>query len=226
MISATILITDNDIADKITSFVCSTISLPMQWLIAGFLLLFTILVLVLIEIKSRKSPPKRSFLIFCSKMIAFAIILCIGIWGFATASVATTAIKHGCTDLMSYKTSTLIQLNKTTPKESDLPPNLNHMEGCLILYYRYGCADCDAVYQDLLDATADLPNVYWVSTRSDTGEILRTSYPVTEVPSGVYVSKTGAVLTKSLITSGNNPHLNEENLNQLLFTMKSELSQN
>lgn len=77
-----------------------------------------------------------------------------------------------------------------SPIESSVEPE-NIKSGDIIIYYRFGCKDCEAVYKDLKNSLADVSDVYWISTRSKTGETLLKTYPVTEVPSGVYVRKTG-----------------------------------
>lgn len=59
--------------------------------------------------------------------------------------------------------------------------------GDIIIYYKFGCDDCEAVYKDLKVRLNGIDDVYWICTQTDNGKELLESYAVTEVPSGVYI---------------------------------------
>lgn len=84
---------------------------------------------------------------------------------------------------------------RTTPNEDNLPKDLTD---CIILYYRFGCSDCEAVYPAMSAFFEDYEDVYWVSTRSDQGEKLRETYPVSHVPTGIYITDSGTGVYRTL----------------------------
>lgn len=67
------------------------------------------------------------------------------------------------------------------------------LSGCVLVYFRPGCPDCEAVWPDLKATLAEsgLERVYFVNTRSARGKALLEKYPVQEVPSGAYVARRG-----------------------------------
>lgn len=74
---------------------------------------------------------------------------------------------------------------KLSPEESELPDDLSNT---IIIYFKYGCPDCEAIFKDEKRALKNTPNVYWVSTRSKQGKKLLKTYEVLEVPAGVYIN--------------------------------------
>lgn len=95
-----------------------------------------------------------------------------------------TAKKHGMfQDDMTW--SKMIDCIDNSPIEDELPDNLANS---IILYFKFGCADCEATYNQQLTTFGDLDNVYWVSTRSEQGKQLMKKYPIKEVPTGVYIT--------------------------------------
>ena len=77
-----------------------------------------------------------------------------------------------------------------TPKESNLTPGTD-LSDKMVIFFRFGCSDCEAVYQDLQLAMNDKPGVYWISTRSLQGQKLLEKYPIDETPSLVYIYPDG-----------------------------------
>ena len=47
----------------------------------------------------------------------------------------------------------------------------------MLIFFRFGCSDCEAVYQDLSLALQNKPDIYWVSTMSNQGQDLLSKYP-------------------------------------------------
>jgi uncharacterized C2H2 Zn-finger protein len=78
---------------------------------------------------------------------------------------------------------------QNTPVEDNIKGK--DLKNSIILYYKFGCPDCDAVFA--LEKNYFKNNkVYWVSTRSKQGKKLLEKYSVQEVPSGVYIDSNGA----------------------------------
>lgn len=101
------------------------------------------------------------------------------------ASITKTAVEHGLTsDVEKMSMNELKDLINNSPKESKLPDNI---EGAIIIYYRFDCPDCSAIYNDLANAVANNSNIYWISSRSEAGKSLLEKYPVDEVPTGIYI---------------------------------------
>lgn len=115
-----------------------------------------------------------------------AVILCTGTM---IVAVQAKAEKHGAYgDPMTFA-DTLRAINHS-PVEDELPEDLR---GKIILYFRFGCPDCEAVFEELSRRAEPYgDDVYWISTRSEQGIELRKTYPCDHVPSAVYIS------TKSL----------------------------
>lgn len=93
---------------------------------------------------------------------------------------------------------------KNTPVEDKLPDDI---EGCIIIFYKFGCTDCGAIYEDLSAYTKDLENVYWISSRSEQGKALRVTYPIESVPTAIYIhvnSDDNSYTKKALHADDNN----------------------
>lgn len=109
-------------------------------------------------------------------ILSFAVMLTLNI----SYSVAQ---KHGAyTRNMTIET--MYDGIARSPIESTLPENL---DGCIIIYYRFDCPDCKAIYDDLMTASENVDNIYFVSSRSEQGSALLNQFPVEEVPSGIYI---------------------------------------
>lgn len=112
----------------------------------------------------------------------------------------------------------LLQGVSHSPVEDDLPDDLS---GSIILFYRFGCKDCEAVYEELAAYVAEKPNVYWVSSRSKQGEALRKTYPIESVPTGIYIhaDDTDTYTKKTLDNTDENGNvvLDVDAINRLLY---------
>lgn len=64
--------------------------------------------------------------------------------------------------------------------------------GDIIIYYKFGCKDCEAIYRDINSDTDGLENIYYIETRSAYGQALLQDYPVNQVPALVLVKENGA----------------------------------
>jgi hypothetical protein len=112
-----------------------------------------------------------------------------------------------------------------SPIEDELPENLT---GYIVIYYRFDCPDCHAVYDELSEQVKDNDKVCWISSRSTQGKALLASYPVDEVPSGIYFREYtyGGALTytkKRLYTTDDdgNTILSSNGINRLLELQSS-----
>lgn len=140
------------------------------------ILLIGILICGLLALKNRR---KKTRILWCGGTGLF-LIAAIGLF-FAWQ----TAKSHG----LYTNDITLTQLIdglRNTPKEDTLPDDI---AGSIILYYRFGCPDCEAVYPDLKTVVENHPDnrIYWVSSKSEQGRTLLETYPVEEVPAGIYI---------------------------------------
>lgn len=91
-----------------------------------------------------------------------------------SAKMSVDGIRHGVYD----PDTTLREISErlpVTPVESAVPDDVS---GKLLVYFRFGCSDCEAVYNNLYSELKNIPDVYYVSTRSEQGLELLAKYPV------------------------------------------------
>lgn len=167
-------------------------------------------------IKTIKKIPKCTFIPIISiiSLLTTSIII---IWsGFFVAH------QHG---LYTTNINTIDMFKGIlySPIESTLPENI---DGSIIIYYRFGCSDCETVYNELSNAVKDKENIYWISTESEQGKKLLETYPVDSVPTGIYIRNDKyenalSYTQKSLITMNNdNIEFNQSGINRLLYLQK------
>ena len=95
----------------------------------------------------------------------------------------------------------------------------NPKPGTVIIWFRYGCKDCEAAKGSIdayLEETGQ--KAYWCYTRSDNGKKLRETYKVTSVPSAMLITGNGECIIKDLYDAETGTFL-EENLNRI-FELK------
>ena len=116
----------------------------------------------------------------CASCTFTLICICTVIY---TITIFSTAQTHGMytSDMTISETKSSIE---KSPVEDTLPEDIN---GSIVIYYRFGCTDCEAIYTDLSKTISDKDNIYWVSTESDQGKKLMDAYPIDSVPSGIYI---------------------------------------
>lgn len=158
------------------------------------------------------SIPSKPLIFASSVSIVLAII------AFGAALTVKAGISHG---VYSPNTSLIEILEKLpkTFKESKLPEDNSELSDKIIIYFRFGCHDCESIYQDLTLAMKDTPDVYYISTRSEQGKQLMEKYPVDETPSLVYIYPDGekfAVFKLYVIGLDGNAKLNQEFLDRAL----------
>lgn len=140
---------------------------------------------VLAGIRFAKKKPKHE------KHIKTACCVILGICLAGTACMAylyDTGEKRGMTmdDWKSENVAEIIRINNETPVSQTLPEERN---GAIVILYRYGCTDCEAIYDDLREAIdeLDLKDVYYVASSSAYGQELVEEGDIRYVPTGVYL---------------------------------------
>lgn len=195
-------------------------ALPKASIIIAFSITGIAFVFVLVsEFLKRKSKHPIKTKIFMGIECAFFVItIMTAAYGATGINTILEASRHGLTDY-NISWSKILKGIENSPTEDKLPKDITNK---VILYYRFGCEDCEAIYKNLNESTKSNPNVYWVSTRSPQGKTLRDTYPVTEVPTGVYITNRQTGITKDLtMRTEKGVILNEQNLNYLLELIES-----
>lgn len=79
---------------------------------------------------------------------------------------------------------TVIMALTSVPKADKLPDDLS---GCIIIFYKDSCPDCQATMDQIRTAFKDTKDVFFLDSRSETGKEIRDRYPIHEVPSAIYI---------------------------------------
>ena len=106
-----------------------------------------------------------------------------------------------------------------TPKESKIPEHKN-LGNAMLIFFRFGCSDCEAIYQDLSLALQNKPDIYWISTMSSQGQDLLSKYPISETPTLIYIypdAERFAIFELHTKDQNNNIVLNQDLLNQAIM---------
>ena len=91
---------------------------------------------------------------------------------------------HGATDdkIINEKSNELSHVANLDIKRDDLKP------GDIVIFYRYGCKDCEGIYNELVDMTDNVEsNIYWVASRTENGKELVKQFNIVTVPSAVVI---------------------------------------
>lgn len=180
----------------------------------------------LVGIRFAKRKPKHE------KHIKIACCVILGICLAGTACLAylyDTGEKRGMTmdDWKSENVAEIIHINNETPVSQTLPTERN---GAIVILYRYGCPDCEAIYDDLHDAIdkLDLKDVYYVASSSEYGQKLVEEGDIRYVPTGVYLRHealaNGASITHIPLASedGNETVLDQAALKRLALLQEKQ----
>lgn len=169
--------------------------------------IITISVLIIFYIKKKEQKHALWWLL---------VPLCITIF---IGSNIINGYRHGMHDFnMSFHN--MLTHIKSSPVEDKLPSDLQQ---CIIIYYKFGCADCEDIYADLTTSIKGKENIYWVSSRSKQGKKLRELYPIDMVPTGIYIYSDSTASAPHFIKKilyehddAENVHLHKVNLERLL----------
>lgn len=150
--------------------------------------------------------------------------ICLFIIGILVAAIicATGLILEGIQRGVFDPETSLIEIYQKlshTPKESKLPERKN-LGNAMLIFFRFGCSDCEAVYQDLSLALQNKPDIYWVSTMSNQGQDLLSKYPISETPTLIYIypdAERFAIFELHTKDQNNNIVLNQDLLNQAIM---------
>ena len=201
----------------------STITIALLAMFLGFcglVLCESIRNWIRIKYPDDTKKQNRAKLLLIGTCISFCITIFGGLYAVASKQTISIAKQHGCHQLdMTWQE--MLQGIAQSPIEDTLPKNQENLQNSLILYYKFGCDDCEAIYKDLQEQTKHLSNVYWVATRSKQGIRLRDTYPVTEVPAGVYITSRNTGVTKNLVQTVNQKVvIHQTNLDFLLSMLE------
>lgn len=181
---------------------------------------------LLAGIRFAKKKPKHE------KRIKIACCVILGICLAGTACMAylyDAGEKRGMTmdDWKSENVAEIIHINSETPVSQTLPKERN---GAIVILYRYGCPDCEAIYDDLHEAIdeLDLKDVYYVASSSEYGQKLVEEGDIRYVPTGVYLRHealaNGASITHIQLASedGNETVLDNAALKRLALLQEKQ----
>jgi uncharacterized protein (UPF0333 family) len=147
----------------------------------------------------------------------------------AMAFVYNQGAQKGMT-MDNWKTMNLgeiVATNDKTPVSQTLP---NERNGAIVILYKYNCADCEAIYDQLNDAIKDVDakNVYFVASSSETGQDLIEEGDIQTAPTGIYLRhealNNGAAITHIPLTTsnGNETVLDVAALKRLVLLQSNE----
>lgn len=164
-------------------------------LINMFVMLWILLLCILLILAIMIRMKKRNR----AKILPLLLITC-GMTIYTTVLIII-AFCHGAdyATLAEYNYYDVIHSNKYSHVSQKI--NKQDLSGSIIIYYRYGCPDCEAVFNSLEASLQDISDIYWVATRQKRGKQLLKEYPVTEVPSAVLIENDNTYIVYSLCTS-------------------------
>ena len=167
------------------------------------------------------TAPKNTKLNTLFRGIMYMLIISSSFILYLTITTHITANKHGFTEPKSTHLNTICYSIEHSPSEDKLPSDKTDI---IVIYYRFGCSDCELLYNKIKDRTNNVNHIYWVATRSKQGTELRNTYPIAEVPTSIYIDTSGemteySLSIKSTTNNQTNISLNEKNLNDLLSNL-------
>ena len=145
------------------------------------------LIVTLITAIATKKKPLRITAAIATGLAALVLVI-----GCAILTVYPTAIAHGATMEMleEHSLQETIYHTQNSFEMSDISLIDTSVGNSFILYYRWDCNDCADTYKDIKayidEHPIDIP-IYYISSRSETGQALLEKYNVGSVPSLIYV---------------------------------------
>lgn len=210
------------LTEQLTMQLPNMIPTALLFLTGGSCICFIIIMILLLQkykqLRMTESPKKPKWPLI-GIIAAYSMILYTGVILIATGNMMNIMKKHGCENPLQYK-KTISQAWKSiyaSPKETLLPSNKNDI---LVIYYRFGCHDCELLYHTLKEQLNDVSDVYWIATRSKQGKQLRKQYPITDVPSGVAIKKDKSRTRILFQKQGKEIRLDTKNLTELTIFIK------
>ena len=162
-----------------------------------------------LEKRAAKRTPMTILSIFMATILMISL-LCI----YSFADTYYTAKQHGYNSDLNATASSLWKSIHLSPVEDTVPEDLSQK---IIIYYRFGCKDCEATYDTLSKTLSAYSDVYWIASRSPQGKKLLEQYPVDQVPTGIYIRADGTYLAYTLYKSSpDGPIVDSTELNNLI----------
>lgn len=141
-----------------------------------------LMAIILNFVKRRKVCCKRARVYNACFVTASMLLI-------AMLSVSFIALRHGADFEALTKLNTVRIVKAIINSPVACSRNDIDKEGNIILYYRFGCKDCEAVFEELDKIVKENSCIYWVATRSQMGKCLLEKYLVSDVPSGVVIQE-------------------------------------
>lgn len=181
------------------------ILLKLPWIIYLILTIFLLIGLNVLdphESQTHKNINRAIHITAIFTAIAFVLLL--------TTPIA--ALRKGWTFDPKTRLSELITTNQLLPDEDN--KNVDNLKPAdIVIYLRYDCKDCHRAWPELKERLKDKNDVYIIYTRTPRGKAIRERYPITDVPSGIFIKNEKEYIRKSLYANGE-PNL--KNVNRLL----------
>lgn len=163
---------------------------------------------------SPRTPRKKTILLQCANILVVTITIFSAICFIQGLYLRKAASLHGHESIRTMSIQNIYNNIEKLPVESKLPKDLKNT---LIIYYKFGCGDCESIHNTLSESLDNCENVYFIYTRSKQGKKLRKTYPVEKVPSGMYIQSNNEVVTLPLYEkTDTQPIVNKQNLETLL----------
>lgn len=162
--------------------ITATITLASCFILGA--LVCTFIIVRMIKKRKTDSDVKVSRTMYIPFVVTGLFLIAL----IALFTIQITGYRHGMTT-ENWKNSTvseIIESNKLSHVNQTLPDDAG---GSIVIVYKYGCPDCEAIYYELLDIIEEneLINVYFVASNSEDGQYLVENAYIKYVPSGVYV---------------------------------------
>ena len=133
---------------------------------------------------------KRVILMLIAGFLTFVIL-----YSTYCAIIYINALSHGAEEekytreyVLTHSSEVLRSTLKSHKAAYDYAPGY----GDIVIYYRFGCRDCEQIYDELKeDVEKSGISAQWVATRTSIGQALLEYYPVEEVPTLILIKKHG-----------------------------------
>lgn len=194
--------------------------------LSAIALIGAIIILIYILYAIKRKPPKSK-----KKLIIIALI--VAIIGISTPSYMLPPIISGMSKGMNHvewqqlSLAQIKDINASTPNADTLP---NNRKGCIVILYKYGCPDCEAIYDELTKYIAiNKASVYFIPSGSPEGKKLVETGKITNVPTAIYIRNealaNGATINSAQLYSldaHDKPYFNNAALQRLLLLQEKQ----
>lgn len=183
-------------------------------------LLFTVCIGLKIAVKRGRLPAHAKKAAIAANTGLALLVIC----GIALFALYQTGASRGMT-FDNWKQMTvpqIIETNSNTPKTQSLPDKKN---GTIVILYKYGCEDCEAIYSKLEKTLDELEakDVYYIASSTPDGKKMVEDGNIEFVPTAVYLRHeplaNGAAMNHVAIayTNGNDTELDTAALRRIVL---------